>query len=51
MGKVNETGHDYKQKKFHKSFDLWNPFTAEREGFEPITLTACILATSCSRLH
>ena len=35
MGKVNQKGHNYKQKKFHKSFDLWNPFTAEREGFEP----------------
>ncbi len=22
-------------KKFHKPFDLWNSFDAEREGFEP----------------
>ena len=26
-------------------------FSAERQGFEPTTLTACILATSCSILH
>ena len=46
-----------KSKKSHKSLDLWDltvhylVSSAEREGFEPITLTAYISATLLSKFQ